>query len=119
MLLKQQVTREQALEISQRRRTLELRVRALETDFAKQQDIVSPIGHVLRNPSAHHGQTRAEKERAKLKVIANTLFDAECDLADYNSANPSEHQLMELERLRVQAENRKREVTSSCQQQQQ
>jgi uncharacterized coiled-coil protein SlyX len=118
MILRKPVTPEDAAQISQRRRELELRVKQLETTFTIQQDVVGSIGQVLLC-GAKNRETRADKERKRLKAIGDELFAAEQELRDYNSANPSEQQLMELERLRVfRAQEQERERRRTCQQQQ-
>jgi len=121
MLLKQQITREQALEISQRRREIEVKVRDLEDEYEKQRKVVASCGQVLL--SAHtkkQGETRGDKERKRLKDIDDLVVAASRELADFNLVNPSERQLFELERLRVfRIQEKERERNRQCQQQQQ
>ena len=119
MILKNEITREQALEISQRRREIEVKLRELEATYELQRKVVASCGQVLLSAHVKQGETRGDKERKRLKDIDDLLVAASRELADFNAVNPSERQLFELERLRVfRMQEKEREKNRQCQQQQ-
>jgi DNA repair exonuclease SbcCD ATPase subunit len=90
MILRQQVTREQAREISEHRRELARRVSELTADLESQRQTVASLGVVLR---ASNIETRASREQKRLNAIRDHLFAAERDLAAWDEANPGQERM--------------------------
>ena len=88
--------------LTRARQDLETKVSRIRADFESQQDTVASLGQVLRDPSAE--ETPLSRERKQLKAISDQLAAAEKELHDFNEANKSEQELLELARRRVQAE---------------
>ncbi len=66
MILKKEITREQAQEISKRRREIEVKVRDLEAEYEKQRKVVESCGQVLLSAHAPKAGETPRRQRAKV-----------------------------------------------------
>jgi hypothetical protein len=99
-----QITPEQAREVSRLRRDRQLKIADLRDDLESAQESIDTISLALRDPNNKTAEGQISTELKRLHMIAASLEAAEADLAQFDSDNPSEKDLEERERLRVQAE---------------